>query len=70
MSGLQFERGKATAADGTARPAIAALCECGSRQFEIFQLDGQRHFHLQCASCGTSYCSAGGCEQDGGSFQR
>ena len=40
-------------------PAVVLRC-CGQDRFHVFQLAGQQHPHLQCCSCGTSYC-AGGC---------
>ena len=29
--------------------------------WKVFQVVGQKHFHLQCTTCGTSYCPNGEC---------
>ena len=42
-------------------PVNVASCECGSLAFGIFQLQSQNHFHVQCLSCGSSFCPAGEC---------
>lgn len=51
------------AGDGRTAQATMPICECGERLWEIFQLEGFTHFHLQCHACGTNHCP-GGCEKD------
>ena len=46
--------------DGTRNMARVVSC-CGQDLFCVYQLDGQAHLHLQCASCMESYCPGGDC---------
>jgi uncharacterized paraquat-inducible protein A len=49
--------------DGPAKPAELVLCsDCGGDAFQILVIDG--HQHVQCTSCGTSYCD-GKCDAPG-----
>lgn len=43
---------------GNLLEADGAECACGARQFYVFQVRGENHFHLQCASCRHTYCPA------------
>jgi hypothetical protein len=49
--------------DGQKHAAHMARCLCCDERvpgmFIVYQLKDQNHFHLQCASCGTSYCPPG-----------
>lgn len=48
--------------DGEPKRAKIGRCEaCGGLFFGCFQIDGQDHFHLQCAECGISFCPQGDC---------
>jgi hypothetical protein len=50
-----------TACNGEHRPAQLVICpSCDGVWFSIFFLDAD-HQHLQCLSCGTSFCD-GKCE--------
>lgn len=52
--------------EGGQHEAFVARCTCAPEdtpsKFLVFQLKTHTHFHLQCESCGTSYCPAGGCQ--------
>ena len=45
---------------GAVLDAIVARC-CDQDRFNVFQIDGQDHPHLQCIVCRASYCPAGKC---------
>jgi len=76
---MRFTEIEVNAGDGSGEKRKAKLAECddegcrlsrshlGLPQFWIaFQVDGQDHFHLQCAGCGISYCPlAGDCALEG-----
>jgi len=45
-------------ADGALARAELFICEaCGGELFLIYQIEGHKHPHLQCAECGASYCT-------------
>lgn len=41
---------------------VVATCECGGTAFQVFQIVGTEHPHLQCVDpvCQKSYCPTGG----------
>lgn len=43
--------------------ATFASCDCGAKLWRVFQLDGDAHFHVECASCGTAQCPGGQCHE-------
>ncbi len=55
--------------DSGERTGKLAVCSCkqtpcgmaSASTFRVFQLTGQKHFHLECTVCQTSYCPAGAC---------
>ncbi len=70
---MRFERIEVTAQDGSGIKKVAEklLCEdcardktCAADTFVVFRIEGQSHFHLQCADCGTSYCPGGECSPE------
>lgn len=53
-------RGRAISA-----PAAVAICpDCECEQWIVFQIKGQNHPHLQCATCGVSFCPNGSCNDN------
>ena len=46
--------------DGRLEPARVLSC-CGQDLFMVYQIEGDPHLHLQCASCTESYCPSGDC---------
>ncbi len=46
--------------DGGETPASLLRCQCGGEKFHIYFIRGV-HKHLQCSTCGGSYCD-GTCE--------
>ncbi len=53
---MKFVEGKAISRlNGEQRAAQLATCDkCDGTTFKVFDIDG--HSHLECATCGTSYC--------------
>ena len=49
---------------------LAVCSDCDNREWIVFQLDGQDHFHLQCSMCGTSYCPLGKCGEEEQNLRR
>lgn len=55
---------------GEKKMGILAKCLCPgepniplySYTFHLFQIDGQKHYHVMCGRCGETYCP-GGCRE-------
>lgn len=62
---LEFERGEYPTGRGSFKKTgcVVARCDCGAKLWRVFQLDGDTHFHIACASCGTAQCPTGKCHQ-------
>ena len=62
---LMFERGEYPTGRGSFKKtgATFASCDCGAKLWRVFQLDGDSHFHIECASCKTAQCPSGVCHQ-------
>lgn len=61
---LTFDERTVANESGEQRQALFARCECGTENFLIFQIAGQKHFHIQCSGCEESFCPFGACEED------
>lgn len=59
---MRLAKTTVTDKDGHTSPAIVAACDCGHDTFHVFQLQGQKHMHLECAECYTSHCPGGICD--------
>jgi hypothetical protein len=61
---LRWELLEEEDAEGNVFPAHHATCYCseqGTDSFHIFQPAHVDHFHLQCTTCGQSYCTKASC---------
>jgi hypothetical protein len=57
-----FEDTVVSQVDGSTMVATIYACrECSGLTFGMFRIAGDDHVHLQCATCGTSYCQGGTC---------
>lgn len=57
---MKMENVTVTDSTGATHAAQLVRCDhCDGNVFVVFQVLGMRHFHLQCAQCGESYCPAG-----------
>lgn len=59
---MNTRRDVVTDKDGKKHSADIVVCKCGNETFHLFVI-AEKHQHVQCTSCGVSFCD-GSCAND------